>query len=311
MANASYNYSDYLYQVPDYQRKDESVLKNRATTAANLVFDPQKAEQERAAQWNEAMHINNMRKLKTGNVGTYQALALSNAQARRAANIRAANSGAIGASGLTDYLNNQADIQTEAQRLNIAATLAANNAAEVNSFDTTSRQDQSKLSDIEKFRGQTSSSLYDQYNSAEDDRENAWRQNALQVALGIGSGEMQAADINQRADTEAARIAQMKYDTDMGYKIAQLPYDKMTQYDQARTYLDSANIFGQAPGGGSSYSSGGGGGIGILGSAMGSSGSSSRSPSTQSNQYKYLLSLANQGGGNAEWARTQLAAGNY
>lgn len=300
---ASYDYLEYLGQVPEYERKSDDLLQGRATTAADIIFDPQRAEEKRQAQWNEAQHVNNLAKLKAANAGTDEALALNNAQLRKSSAVRAAGSGAIGSSGLSDYLKNQADISTQAQRLSIAATQAANNAAEINNFDTLDKQSQNKLAEIEQFRGKTGQSLLDQYQDAEDNRENAWNMNRLNVALGIGEGELNAADINQRAANEAARIAQMKYDTDMGYKIAKLPYDNMTQYDQARVYLDSSSIFGEAPGGGSSRS------YGSNSNASGPYGTDTVGGGT--NQYRYLQGLLSQGGGNAEWAKDQLARGLY
>ena len=243
----SYNFADYLSQVPNYKRKDSTSLQDRAVTASNLIYDPQKSEQERSAQWNEVQHINNMQKLKASNAGVAEALALNNALAKKAAALRAAGSGAMGSSGLSDHLNNQADISTQAQRLSIAAALAANNAAEANNYSALDRQAQGRLREIETLRGETASGLYNQYEDAQDAAENTWRQNALQVALGIGSGALNAADLNQRASNEAARIAEQRYSTDMGYKQALLPYQSMTQYQKGQLDLDTVRTMGQTP----------------------------------------------------------------
>lgn len=249
---ADYNYQDYLNQVPDYQRKNSQALKDRATSSSNLIFDPQKSEQQRAAQWQEAQHINNLQKMKAGNVGVDEALAYNDAQLKKAAAIRAASAGAVGSSGLSAYLNNAIDASTQAQRLNTAAQLAAARNAEVNDYSTLDRQSQARLGEIEKLRGETSANLYGTYEDAQDAAEQNWRQNALQVALGIGSGQLQAADLNQRAQYEQSALDMQKYGIDKGMDQAMLPYKYMTKAQAADAYLQSANIFGQAPG--SSYS---------------------------------------------------------
>jgi len=272
---ANYDFADYLASVPSYNRKNSATLQDRATTAANLIFDPQRAEQRRAGAWNETQHINNMQKLKASTVGVEDALAYNNAQAKKAAAVRSAGSGAVGSSGLTDYLNNEADASTQAQRLNIAATLAANNTAEVQDYSTLDRQSQEKLGDIETLRGQTSSSLYDTYEDAQDTAENNWNQNALSVALGIGSGEMQAADLNGRQLNEANRIAESRYEAD-------LPYNAMTQYQQGQLDLDTTVAMGKTAGSKSSSSS--------------KKSSSSSSNSNNSNQVYGLRGYAEQSG---------------
>jgi len=277
---ANYDFADYLASVPSYKRKDSTTLQNRATTAANLIYDPQKSEQQRAAAWNESQHINNMQKLKASNVGIDDSLAYNNAQAKKAAAVRSAGSGAVGSSGLTDYLNNEADASTQAQRLNIAAMLAANNTAEVQDYSTLDRQSQEKLGDIETLRGQTSSSLYDTYEDAQDTAENNWNQNALSVALGIGTGEMTAADLNGRQENEANRILESKYEAD-------LPYNAMTQYQKGQLDLDTTVAMGKTAGSGSSSKS-----------KKSSSGSSS---SNRNSQLYGLRSYAEQSGKNVSY----------
>ena len=249
---ATYDYSSYLSQVGNYKRKDPATLLSRATAAANLLYDPQRVAEEQAAQTNEIEHINNLAKLKASNVGVEDSLAYNNAQAKKAAAIRAAGSGAIGSSGLADYLNNEADAATQAQRLNIAATLAANNAAEINSYGTLSRQSQTNLKNIEANRGNTANTLYNQYEDAQDAAENAWNTNAQQTAIGIGSGEMTAADINMRADNAAKALAEQRYEAD-------LPYNAMTQYQKGQLDLDTTVAMGKTSGGKSSSGSSGSG----------------------------------------------------
>src|SRR5664280_2894207 len=119
---ASYDFAQYLSQVPAYKRKADSLLQTQATTDANLVFDPQKQEEQRQMQYNEAQHINNMQQLKASQAGVDDTLAFNAAQAQKANAIRAAGSGAIGASGLGDFLNQQTEQALQGQKLNIAAT---------------------------------------------------------------------------------------------------------------------------------------------------------------------------------------------
>lgn len=243
-----YDFQNYLNQVPDYQRRNAQTLQNQAQSSANLIFDPQRAEQQRAAQWQEAQHINNLQKLKAGNVGVDEALAYNDSQLKKAANIRAASAGAVGSSGLSDYLRNAIDASTQAQRLNIAAQMAADRAAEIGNYSTLDRQSQERLGEIERLRGETTSNLYGQYEGEQDAAEQAWRANALQVALGIGSAKLQQAELAQKARQEQAALDMQKYNIDMGMKQAMLPYQAMTKAQAADAYLQSANVFGQAPG---------------------------------------------------------------
>lgn len=254
LANNPYDYrfEDYLSQVPDYQRQDPSRMRERAATSSNLIFDPQRSEQQRQAQWQEAQHINALQKLKAGNVGVNEALSYNDQQMKKAAAVRAAGSGAIGSSGLSDYLKNAVDASTQAQRLNIAAQLAAGRESQIRDYGTLDRQTQQRLAEIEKLRGETSSNLYGQYQDAQDAAEQAWRQNALQVALAIGSGKLQASELSQKEKQNQDALNMQKYNIDMGMKQAMLPYQAMTKAQAADAYLQSANVFGQAPGSGSS-----------------------------------------------------------
>lgn len=246
--STSYDFAKYLAQVPTYRRKDDTTLQNRATTSANLIFDPQRAETERQRQWQEAQHINNMQKLKASQAGVEEALAYNEAQQKKANAIRAAASGAIGSSGLNDYLNNETDKAMQGQRLNIAATLAANRDAEINEYSVLDRQLLDKLSEIEKLRGQTSGALLQDLIAAEDARETDWQKNALQVALGIGSGELQAADLNFRERNAREQAELQRYIADLGYKEAMLPYNNMTKYQQATEDRLTKEMMGGIPG---------------------------------------------------------------
>ena len=241
MSAATYDFAQYLAQVPGYKRKDDATLQNRATTSANLVFDPQKSEQERQVKTNEMQSIINTQKLKRANVGIDEALAYSNSQAKKANAIRAVGSGAVGSSGLSDYLNSLADTSMQTQKLNVAANMRGSLEDEALRYSDIYQQSQGKLGEIEKLRGQTSSSLYNTLEDAQDTAENSWNQNALQVALGIGSGQMQAADLNGRQANEAARIAESRYE-------AELPYNKMTKAQEAtESRLTVAQQGGVAP----------------------------------------------------------------
>ncbi len=239
---ATYSFADYLSQVPGYKRKDPTTLQSRATAAANLAFDPQRQETERQAKLNELQTINNMQKIKRANAGVDESLAYNNAEAKKAANIRAASSGAVGSSGLSDYLGSLADQATQAQRLNIAATLAGNLTDEASRYQGQIDDTNQTLSDIETNRGNTIQTLYGQYEDAQDTAENNWNQNALSIALGIGEGELNTADLNQRKVIEDNRIKEQKYEAD-------LPYNAMTQYQLASIDLDTAKTFGKKTGG--------------------------------------------------------------
>lgn len=246
--STSYDFAKYLADVPTYRRKDDATLQDRATTSANLVFDPQRAETERQRQWQEAQHINNMQKLKASQAGIDETLAYNEAQQKKSNAIRAAGSGAIGSSGLNDYLNNETDKAMQGQRLNIAATLAANRDAETNEYSVLDRQGLDKLSEIEKLRGQTSGALLQDLIADEDARETDWQKNALQVALGIGSGELQAADLNFRERNAREQADLERYIADLGYKEAMLPYNNMTKYQQATEDRLTKEMMGGVPG---------------------------------------------------------------
>lgn len=236
--NHTYDFEDYLSQIPDYKRKDSDALKNRASTVANLVYDPQRSEQERQAKWNEMQQINKMQQLKASNAGVEESLAYNNSQAKKAAAIRSASAGAVGSSGLNEYLKNQADASTEAQRLNVAAILAQNKNAAINEYSLIDRQTQDKLAEIEDLRGRSAANLYEEYEAAQDTAENDWKRNALNVALGIGEGNAAAADLNLRKNIEDNRIAAQLYE-------ATLPYRAMTQNQIAQLDLDTAKAFGK------------------------------------------------------------------
>jgi len=237
---STYDFASYLAQVPTYRRKDDATLQQRADTSANLIFDPQRAEIERQRQWQEAQHINNMQKLKASQAGVEETLAYNEAKAKKANAIRAAASGAIGSSGLNDYLNNEIDKALQGQRLNIAATLAANRDAEIGNYLLTDKQSLGKLSEIERLRGQTKSSLFQDLLANEDARQTAWDANALQVALGIGSGELQARDLAFRKQNAKDQIELQRY-------LAELPYNNMTKYQQATEDRLTKEMMGGIP----------------------------------------------------------------
>lgn len=239
---ATYSFADYLSQIPGYKRKDASTLQGRATAAANLAFDPQRQETERQAKLNELQTINNTQKIKRANVGVDESLAYNDAQAKRAAAIRAASAGAVGSSGLSDYLKSEVDKSTQAQRLNVAATLAGNLTDEASRYQGQIDDTNQTLSDIETNRGNTAETLYGQLEDKQDELESNWGQNALSIALGIGEGELNAADLNQRKAIEDNRIAAQLYE-------ATLPYNSMTQYQLASLDLDTAKAFGKKTGG--------------------------------------------------------------
>ncbi len=111
---ATYNFSDYLSQIGSYNRKDSATLLERAKAAANLLYNTQTQETNRQAKLNELQSITNTQKIKRANAGVDDSLAYNNAQSKKAAAIRAAGSGAVGSSGLTDYLNNETDTATQA-----------------------------------------------------------------------------------------------------------------------------------------------------------------------------------------------------
>ena len=240
MATATYNFSDYLSQINPFNRKDSSTLLTRAKAAANLLYDPQKQEANRQAKLDELQSITNTQKIKRANAGVDESLAYNNAQAKKAAAIRAAGSGAIGSSGLTDYLNNEADTATQAQRMNIAATLAGNLTDEASRYQGVVDNTNQTLSDIETNRGTTSETLYNQYEDAQDAAETAWDTNALSIALGIGSGVNTAADINMRQANAAAALKEQRYEAD-------LPYKALTQYQKGTLDLDTTKTMGRTP----------------------------------------------------------------
>jgi len=251
----TYSFRSDLSQVPGYQRESTASLLARAKAAADLAADPQKQQAQRLATQNERDYYNNLQKMKASNVGTNAALNYGNQQAKKTAAARAINSGAIGSSGLQDYLNNEADIATQAQRLNIAATQSANANAANTDYQGRVNDMNTLLSDIETNRGKTASSLYQDYEAAQDAAQQSWNQNALNVALGIGSGELNAADLAQRKANEAAQVASQLY-------VAELPYNALTQYQKGQLDLDTTIAMGKTTGsksnsGGSSRSSSG------------------------------------------------------
>jgi hypothetical protein len=237
----SYDFAEYLAQVPQYKRKKDSDLLQRATTSADLVFDPQRSETERQRQWQEAQHINAMQGLKASQSGIDETLAYNAAQRKKANAIRAASAGAIGSSGLSDYLNAETDKALEGQRLSIAATLAANQGAERANYALADRQGLEKLSELERLRGQTKANVYENLLADEDARATDWDMNALQVALGIGSGELQGADLAFREQNAADSLSLQKY-------IADLPYNKMTKYQKAMEDRLTKELMGGIPG---------------------------------------------------------------
>ena len=239
--SASYDFARYLADIPEYRRKNDRMLQDRADPAPASYLTRSGPEIERQRQWEEAQHINNMQKLKASQAGVEETLAYNEARAKKANAIRAAASGAIGSSGLGDYLNNKTDTALAGQRLNIAATLAANRDAEIGNYSLTDKQSLGKLSEIERLRGQTKSSLFQDLLANEDARQFDWDVNALQVALGIGSGELQAADLNFREKNAADSLSLQKY-------IADLPYNKMTKYQEATEDRLTKELMGGIPG---------------------------------------------------------------
>jgi len=239
---ANYDYKDYLSEVPGYQRKDTATLLARAKAAAGLLYDPQEQAAAKTAKNNELQSIINTQKIKRANAGLDESLSFNNAQAKKAAAVRAAGSGAIGSSGLTDYLNNEADTATQAQRIAAAASMAGNLSDEATRYQGDVTNTNQTYTDIAANRGNAQQTLYNQFEDAQDTAEQNWLQNALQVALGIGSGVNAAADINMRAANEEARLKEQKYEAD-------LPYNAMTQYQLASIDLDTAKAFGKKTGG--------------------------------------------------------------
>lgn|GEM_PF-3568068 len=251
---ADYNYQDYLGQVPDYQQtKTSAEMLAQAKAASNLAFDPIRQEAERQRKYNEMQSYNTMNKLNSSTAGLDKTLAFSESQAKKANAINAAARGGKASDGLSSYLNNLTDTALAGQRLNIQQGLSTDKYNAEQNYLQQDADSQKTLSNIESQRGNAQQVYYTNQEDLEANRKFQWDTNALNVANAIGSGEMNAADINARLEMASNSIASQERIAEMNNAAAlerqSLEWDRGPTWAQkdasARAWTE---LFGGLPG---------------------------------------------------------------